>query len=84
MPWIVVKQKILTINNFKILSNLFSKENDSKSIRAIKKAEEEREIQESKQKQLQMLNEEVKIATITIDKLLKYRMFPKFIEDVLI
>ncbi len=35
-----------------------------------------------------MLNEEVKIATITRDKLakqiLKYQMFPKFIEDVLI
>ena len=52
----------------------------------MKKAEEERGIHESKQKHLDMLNEEVRAATLTRDKLSKqvskHRIFPKFIEDV--
>jgi hypothetical protein len=52
----------------------------------VKKAEEERGIHESKQKHIDMLNEEVRLATLTRDKLSKqvskHRKFPKFIEDV--
>lgn len=62
------------------------KENDAKMSRAMKKAEDERELQKSKQKEIDRLQEEIDHLTnrkaMLQKKLQKYNKFNKYLEQV--
>ena len=62
------------------------KENDAKLQRAVKKAEDERELQKSKQKEIEKLQEEIKQLSKLKDKMakkvLKNSKFNKYLEQV--
>ena len=65
----------------------FLKENDAKLSRAVKKAEDERELQKSKQKEIERLNDEIKSLSKLKDKLskkvVKYSAYNKYLEQVI-
>lgn len=64
----------------------FLKENDAKLSRAVKKAEDERELQKIKQKEIERLQEEIKQLVKLKDKLTKkvqrFSSFNKYLEQV--
>ena len=66
----------------------FLKENDGKLARAVKKAEDERELQKAKQKEIERLQDEIKQLAVRKEKLQnlvqKYSKFNRYLEQVLL
>jgi hypothetical protein len=69
-------------------SNFAFKENDAKRARALKKAEDERDLQRSKQKEIERLQEEIKQVFTSKEKfarkVAKYAKFNTYLEKVIV
>lgn len=79
-----LERKEIQLKESVVKFDKFLKENDAKLSRAVKKAEDERELQKSKQKEIERLNEEIRSLSKLKDKLskkvVKYSAFNKYLE----
>lgn len=79
-----LEKKEIQLKESVIKFDKFLKENDAKLSRAVKKAEDERELQKVKQKEIERLKEETRLHTKMkenyIKKVAAYQQFNKFLE----
>lgn len=83
---IELEKKEMQLKESVIKFDKFLKENDAKLSRAVKKAEDERELQKSKQKEIERLRSEIETLSVLRDKLQrkvqKHSKFNKYLEQV--
>lgn len=81
-----LEKKEIQLKESVIKFDKFLKENDAKLARAVKKAEDERDLQKAKQKEIERLQQEIKYQATLKDKFTskvqKYQKFNKFLEQV--
>lgn len=81
-----LEKKEMQLKESVIKFDKFLKENDAKLSRAVKKAEDERELQKSKQKEIERLQNEIETLSVLRDKLQrkvqKHSKFNKYLEQV--
>ncbi len=81
-----LEKKEIQLKESVIKFDKFLKENDAKLSRAVKKAEDERELQKVKQKEIERLKEETKkqfkLKESYIKKVANYHKYNKFLEKV--
>lgn len=80
-----LEKKEIQLKESVIKFDKFLKENDAKLARAVKKAEDERELQKAKQKEIERLQDEIKQQAVLKERLTskvqKFQKFNKFLEQ---